>query len=77
MPAYDQSYDSKEIGKENKFPSEAGSSGAATFSDTPWTSFDTSHTKSTAEKSFNKPKTMESSGKGRNNKDNNNKSTGK
>lgn len=48
---------------------------AASFSDTPWTSFDTSHTKSTAEKSFNKPKAMKSWGKERNNKDENNKST--
>ncbi|KAK9881263.1 hypothetical protein WA026_015387 [Henosepilachna vigintioctopunctata] len=62
-------YDSKEFGKENEFPSEAGSSGAATFSDTSSTSFDTSQTKSTAGKSFNKPKATKSSGKERNNKD--------
>ncbi|KAK9875405.1 hypothetical protein WA026_007800 [Henosepilachna vigintioctopunctata] len=69
MPTYAQRYDSKEFGKENEFPTEAGSSGAATFSDTSSTSFDTSQTKSTAGKSFNKPKATKSSGKERNNKD--------
>ncbi|XP_044594860.1 uncharacterized protein LOC123272224 [Cotesia glomerata] len=73
MPTYAQRYDSKEFEKENEFPSEAGSSGAATFSDTSSTSFDTSQTKSTAGKSFNKPKATKLSGKERNNKDDNNK----
>ncbi|XP_074105361.1 uncharacterized protein LOC141531431 isoform X3 [Cotesia typhae] len=54
-------YDSKEIGKENKLPSEAGSSGTATFTDRPSTSFDTSQTKSTAGKTLNKPKATKSS----------------
>ncbi|XP_074101323.1 uncharacterized protein LOC141528927 [Cotesia typhae] len=61
IPTYYQMYDSKEIGKENKLPSEAGSSGTATFTDRPSTSFDTSQTKSTAGKTLNKPKATKSS----------------
>lgn len=71
MLAYEQSYNSKGIGKENICQSEAGSSGVATFSDTPSTSCDTSQTKSAAGNSY-KPKAMKSSGK---EKDDNNKST--
>lgn len=77
MPTHARRYFSKEFGKENEFPSEAGSSRVATFSDTSSTSFDTSQMKSTAGKSFNKPKATESSGKERNNKDDNNKGAGK
>ncbi|XP_074104974.1 uncharacterized protein LOC141531230 isoform X2 [Cotesia typhae] len=73
IPTYYQMYDSKEIGKENKLPSEAGSSGTATFTDRPSTSFDTSQTKSTAGKTLNKPKATKSSGKQRNDIDDNKK----
>ncbi|XP_074105705.1 uncharacterized protein LOC141531672 isoform X1 [Cotesia typhae] len=69
-------YDSKEIGKENKLPLEAGSSGTATFTDRPSTSFDTSQTKSTAGKTLNKPKATKSSGKQRNDIDDNKKCPG-